>query len=244
MLSEQLEIALGNAVTLARKERHELITVEHLLYSLLNDRETRRTIVSCGGDIEALKKSLAHYLNNEVPLIPEDEEPLPGLGFQRVLQRAIMHVQSSGNKKVKGNNILVAVFSEKESYAVYFLSQQEITRYDVVNYIAHGITKIPEGKIPGGDRLPAPDEDETYDHDHDHDQPEYDAESPLQAYTLNLNQLAVDGKIDPLIGRQKELERTLQILCRRRKNNPLFVGEAGVGKTAIAEGPGAKNSRT
>ncbi|WP_424946598.1 ATP-dependent Clp protease ATP-binding subunit ClpA [Candidatus Spongiihabitans sp.] len=236
MLSEQLEIALGNAVTLARKERHELITVEHLLYSLLNDRETRRTIVSCGGDIEALKKSLAHYLNNEVPLIPEDEEPLPGLGFQRVLQRAIMHVQSSGNKKVKGNNILVAVFSEKESYAVYFLSQQEITRYDVVNYIAHGITKIPEGKIPGGDRLPAPDEDETYDHDHDHDQPEYDAESPLQAYTLNLNQLAVDGKIDPLIGRQKELERTLQILCRRRKNNPLFVGEAGVGKTAIAEG--------
>ena len=236
MLSEQLEIALGNAVTLARKERHELITVEHLLYSLLNDRETRRTIVSCGGDIEALKKSLAHYLNNEVPLIPEDEEPLPGLGFQRVLQRAIMHVQSSGNKKVKGNNILVAVFSEKESYAVYFLSQQEITRYDVVNYIAHGITKIPEGKIPGGDRLPAPDEDETYDHDHDHDQPEYDAEGPLQAYTLNLNQLAVDGKIDPLIGRQKELERTLQILCRRRKNNPLFVGEAGVGKTAIAEG--------
>ncbi len=229
MLSEQLEIALGNAVTLARKEHHEIITVEHLLYSLLNDKETRKTIVSCGGNVEALKKSLTQYLNNEVPLIPEDAEPQPGLGFQRVLQRAIMHVQSSGNKEVKGNNILVAVFSETESYAVYFLSQQEITRYDVVNYIAHGITKIPEGG-----RLPAPDEDKTYDHDHDGQ--EHDAEGPLETYTLNLNQLALDGKIDPLIGRQKELERTLQILCRRRKNNPLFVGEAGVGKTAIAEG--------
>ena len=229
MLSEQLEIALGNAVTLARKERHEIITVEHLLYSLLNDKETRRTIVSCGGNIEVLKKSLAQYLNKEVSLIPEDAEPQPGLGFQRVLQRAIMHVQSSGNKEVKGNNILVAVFSETESYAVYFLSQQEITRYDVVNYIAHGITKIPEEG-----RLPAPDEDEAYDHDHDGQ--EHDAEGALEAYTLNLNQLAIDGKIDPLIGRQKELERTLQILCRRRKNNPLFVGEAGVGKTAIAEG--------
>ncbi|WP_423910643.1 ATP-dependent Clp protease ATP-binding subunit ClpA [Candidatus Spongiihabitans sp.] len=229
MLSEQLEIALGNAVTLARKERHEIITVEHLLYSLLNDKETRRTIVSCGGNIEVLKKSLAQYLNNEVSLIPEDAEPQPGLGFQRVLQRAIMHVQSSGNKEVKGNNILVAVFSETESYAVYFLSQQEITRYDVVNYIAHGITKISEEG-----RLPAPDEDEAYDHDHDGQ--EHDAEGALEAYTLNLNQLAIDGKIDPLIGRQKELERTLQILCRRRKNNPLFVGEAGVGKTAIAEG--------
>jgi ATP-dependent Clp protease ATP-binding subunit ClpA len=162
-------------------------------------------------------------------LIGEEGEPQPGLGFQRVLQRAIMHVQSSGNKEVKGNNVLVAVFSEKESHAVYFLSQQEITRYDVVNYISHGITKISEG-----DRLPAPDEDDEYEQDVEN--PEGDSEGPLEAYTLNLNQLALDGKIDPLIGRQKELERTVQILCRRRKNNPLFVGEAGVGKTAIAEG--------
>jgi ATP-dependent Clp protease ATP-binding subunit ClpA len=229
VLSEQLEIALGNAVTLARKERHEIITVEHLLYSLLDDKETRRTLISCGGNIEQLKKSLAKYLQSEIPLIGEEGEPQPGLGFQRVLQRAIMHVQSSGNKEVKGNNVLVAVFSEKESHAVYFLSQQEITRYDVVNYISHGITKISEG-----DRLPAPDEDDEY--EQDAESPEGESEGPLEAYTLNLNQLALNGKIDPLIGRQKELERTVQILCRRRKNNPLFVGEAGVGKTAIAEG--------
>lgn len=232
MLSEQLEIALGNAITLARKEHHQIITVEHLLYSLLNDKETRSTLVSCGGNIEALEKSLTHYLSNEMPLISEDAEPQPGLGFQRVLQRAILHVQSVGSKEVKGNNILVAVFSETESHAVYFLSQQEITRYDVVNYIAHDIAKISQG-----DRLPAPDGDEAYEYEHDnHDDKEHDAAGTLAAYTLNLNQLALDGKIDPLIGRQHELDRTLQILCRRRKNNPLFVGEAGVGKTAIAEG--------
>ena len=226
MLSEQLEIVLGNAVSMARKERHEIITVEHLLYSLLDDQETRSTLVSCGGDIVKLKSSLAEFLETEVPLLQEDGEPQPGLGFQRVLQRAIMHVQSSGNKEVKGNNVLVAVFSEKESFAVYFLSQQEISRFDIVNYISHGIAKISDGG-----RLPAP-EDENFDTDASDDA----GEGPLEAYTVNLNQQAVDGKIDPLIGRQKELDRTLQILCRRRKNNPLFVGEAGVGKTAIAEG--------
>ena len=161
-------------------------------------------------------------------MIPDDEEPQPGLGFQRVLQRAIMHVQNSNQKpkdtEVKGNNVLVAVFGEKESHAVYFLSQQEITRYDVVNYISHGITKVPEG-----DRLPTHDEEEAYEQGHN-------IEGTLDAYTSNLNQLAVEGKIDPLVGRQKEMERTIQILCRRRKNNPLFVGEAGVGKTAMAEG--------
>jgi len=226
MLSEQLEIALGNAVSLARKERHEIITVEHLLYSLLDDVETRKTILSCGGDIAKLKKSLEEFLETEVPLINEEGEPQPGLGFQRVLQRAIMHVQSSGNKEVKGNNVLVAVFSEKESFAVYFLSQQEISRFDVVNFISHGITKVPDG-----DRLPAPEE-----HPGEGEEGEGESEGPLEAYTVNLNQQARDGKIDPLIGRELELERTVQILCRRRKNNPLFVGEAGVGKTAIAEG--------
>ncbi len=226
MLSEQLEIVLGNAVSLARKERHEIITVEHLLYSLLDDKETRTTLISCGGDIRKLKSSLAEFLETRVPHLPEDSEPQPGLGFQRVLRRAIMHVQSSGNKEVKGNNVLVAVFSEKESFAVYFLSQQEITRYDIVNFISHGIAKVPDG-----DRLPAPEVEEF-----DEAAGQADSEGPLQAYTVNLNEQALDGKIDPLIGRQKELERTLQILCRRRKNNPLFVGEAGVGKTAIAEG--------
>ncbi len=227
MLSEQLEIALGHAVSLARKERHEVITVEHLLLTLLDDRETRHTLISCGGNIEQLRKSLAGYLKTEVSVVSEDSEPLPGTGFQRVLQRAIMHVQSSGNKEVKGNNVLVAVFGEKESFAVYFLSQQEITRYDVVNFISHGVTKISETG-----RLPSPEQSDEY----SVEEPEDESEGPLEAYTVNFNKLAMDGKIDPLIGRQKELDRTVQILCRRRKNNPLFVGEAGVGKTAIAEG--------
>ena len=232
MLSEELEITLGNAVTLARKERHEIITVEHLLFALLDDRETHRAILSCGGDVNALKKRLAHYLQNEIPLLVEgsEHEPQPGLGFQRVLQRAIMHVQSAGKKEVRGANVLVAVFSEQESHAVYFLSQQEISRFDVVNYIAHGITKIP-GKT-GGDRLPAPGDD-----DGDYDGASGTAaDGPLENFTVNLNQLAEDGKIDPLIGRSAELRRCVQILCRRRKNNPLFVGDAGVGKTALAEG--------
>ncbi len=232
MFSEQLEVALGKAVTLARKEHHEIITVEHLLYSLLDDKETRQTIISCGGNAEVLAKSLVEYLSNEIPLIPEDAEPQPGIGFQRVLQRAIIHVQNSSqsakNAEVKGNNVLVAVFSEKESHAVYFLGQQEITRYDVVNYISHGVTKF-SGNVPSRvDHLSTSDEDDVYNQEQD--------AGPLEAYTLNLNKLAIDGKIDPLIGRQKELARTVQILCRRRKNNPLFVGEAGVGKTAMAEG--------
>ena len=229
MLSEELEVTLGQAVNYARHHRHEIITVEHLLFALLEDSETSKTIRLCGGDIEALKKSLEQYLENEVPMLDDEseDEPQPGLGFQRVLQRAIMHVQSSGKKVVKGSNVLVAVFSERESFAVYFLSQQDISRYDVVNYISHGITKIPEG-----DRLPAPEEEQDFDDEEEMEQ----SGSALQNYTIDLNELARDGKIDPLIGRQKELERTVQILCRRRKNNPLFVGEAGVGKTALAEG--------
>ncbi len=226
MLSEQLEIALGNAVTLARKERHEFITVEHLLYSLLDDKETRTTLISCGGDINRLRSSLREYLEHEVPLLQKTGEPQPGMGFQRVLQRAVMHVQRSGNKEVRGNNVLVAVFGEKDSFAVYFLNQQEITRFDVINYISHGIAKV-----PAEDRLPAPDGQ-----DLEHDGQADESDGPLEQYTINLNQQAEEGKIDPLIGRQAELDRTIQILCRRRKNNPLYVGEAGVGKTAIAEG--------
>lgn len=236
MLSEELEVTLGDAVTLARKERHEIITVEHLLFALLDDRETRRAIISCGGDINTLKKLLANYLQNEVPLLVEgsEHEPQPGLGFQRVLQRAIMHVQSLGEKEVRGANVLVAVFSEKESHAVYFLSQQEISRFDVVNYISHGITKI-----PGGGRLPAPGDEFDGGRAGERETPG----GPLESYTVNLNQLAQEGRIDPLIGRAAELRRTEQILCRRRKNNPLFVGEAGVGKTALAEGLARKIAR-
>ena len=185
MLSEQLEIALGHAVSLARKERHEVITVEHLLLTLLDDRETRHTLISCGGNIEQLRKSLTGYLKTEVSVVPEDSEPLPGTGFQRVLQRAIMHVQSSGNKEVKGNNVLVAVFGEKESFAVYFLSQQEITRYDVVNFISHGVTKISETG-----RLPSPEQSDEY----SVEEPEDESEGPLEAYTVNFNKLAMDGE--------------------------------------------------
>lgn len=229
MLSEELEVTLSSAVNYARSNRHEIITVEHLLYALLDDKETSRTIRLCGGDIAVLKQSLEQYLQNEVPLLGEDSDgdPQPGLGFQRVLQRAIMHVQSSGKKVVKGSNVLVAVFSERESFAVYFLSQQEISRYDVVNYISHGITKVPEG-----DRLPAPEQEQEYEEEGEFEQ----SGGALDNYTINLNQQAEEGRIDPLIGREKELQRTIQILCRRRKNNPLFVGEAGVGKTALAEG--------
>ena len=228
MLSEELEVTLGNAVTLARKQRHEIITVEHLLFALLDDRETHNAITSCGGDVNTLKKLLANYLQNEIPLLVEgsEHEPQPGLGFQRVLQRAIMHVQRAGKKEVRSANVLVAVFSEKESHAVYFLSRQEISRFDVVNYISHGISKV-----PGGDRLPAPGDEQ----DGVNDEQEA-ATGPLESFTINLNQLATEGKIDPLIGRVAELRRIVQILCRRRKNNPLLVGDAGVGKTALAEG--------
>ncbi len=228
MLSEGLEKALGKAVYYARTHRHEIVTVEHLLYALLHDKESNKAIRLCGGDIAILKVELENYLHTQIPLLDEDSkvDPEPGLGFQRVLQRAILHVQSSGNKEVSGPNVLVAVFSERESYAVYFLSQQDISRFDIVNYISHGIAKVSEGEhLPG----PEPEQDDTGEED---DQ----SSGALESFTINLNRLAEQERIDPLVGRSKEIERTIQILCRRRKNNPLYVGEAGVGKTALAEG--------
>lgn len=230
MLSDELEEVLEQAVALARKARHEFITVEHLLFALLGDREACRVLHCCGGDIQALKKALAEYLEKEIPPSPKDEDgepPQPGLGFQRVLQRAVLHAQGSGKKEVKSAVVLVAVFSEKESHAVYCLHQQEISRLDVVNFIAHGIAKVPHRD------LLAVLNDEAEAEDKEEGQREGGA---LQYYTVNLNQLAEEGKIDPLIGRAAELQRSVQILCRRRKNNPLFVGDAGVGKTALAEG--------
>ena len=221
MLSEELEVVLGNALILARKQRHEIITIEHLLFALLDDIETRGAIISCGGDIAVLKARLADFLQNEVPLLVEgsEHEPQPGVGFQRVLQRAIMNVQSAGKREVNGANVLVAVFEEKHSHAVYFLRLQAIDRFDVVNYLSHGISKSP------AERLPTTSDDE-----------ETEREGALEQFTVNLNQLASCGRIDPLIGRAAEVQRMIQILCRRRKNNPLLVGDAGVGKTALAEG--------
>ena len=228
MLSDELENMLGKAVNLARKERHEIITVEHLLFALLGDLDIRKTIASCGGNPAALKKKLTRYLQNEVPLLGADSEnePQPGLGFQRVLQRAVMHAHGAGKKEVNSVNVLVALFSEKESHATYFLKQQRVRKLDVVNYLSHGRAKNNAGEAAAGATK----------------QRDADARA-LRAFTVNLNQQAEQGKIDPLIGRAAELQRCVQILMRRRKNNPLFVGEAGVGKTALAEGLARKIAR-
>jgi len=227
MLSQDLEFSLNAAIQRARDARHEYVTVEHLLVALLDNPAAARVLVACGGDIDELRRNMDEFLTENVPSLPPESEvdTQPTLGFQRVIQRAILHVQSSGKKEVDGANVLVAIFSEKDSHAVYFLRKQDITRFDVVNYISHGISKVPDTDGMG---LPAPGETE--------DDEEGAGPGPLEAFAVNLNEQARAGRIDPLIGRAEELERTVQILCRRRKNNPLFVGEAGVGKTAIAEG--------
>jgi ATP-dependent Clp protease ATP-binding subunit ClpA len=226
MIAQELEVSLHMAFVEARQKRHEFITVEHLLLALLDNPTAAEVLRACGANIDELRKNLTQHIAEQTPRIAADREvdTQPTLGFQRVIQRAILHVQSSGKKEVTGANVLVAIFGEKDSHAVYFLQQQGIARLDVVNYISHGITKTPQAHQGKSD-------------------PEADQEgqaessnSPLDNYTQNLNALALAGKIDPLIGRDKELERVVQTLCRRRKNNPLLVGEAGVGKTAIAEG--------
>lgn len=226
MLSQELEFSLNLAFQEAREKRHEFITVEHLLMALLDNPTAARVLRACGGNIEELRRNLAAFLLENVPtLAPGNQtETQPTLGFQRVIQRAVLHVQGVGKKEVTGANVLVAMFSEKDSHAVYFLQRQNVSRFDIVNYIAHGISKIP-GETPEG---PASEDQEEA-------QPAAER-SPLDLFTINLNEMARQGRIDPLIGRDNELRRAIQILCRRRKNNPLFVGEAGVGKTAIAEG--------
>jgi len=230
MIAQELEVSLHMAFVEARQQRHEFITVEHLLLALLDNPSAAEVLRACAANSDELRTSLTGFIKENTPVVPGSEEidTQPTLGFQRVIQRAIMHVQSTtnGKKEVTGANVLVAIFGEKDSHAVYYLHQQGITRLDVVNYISHGITKTPQPK----------------------DQPKEEAgeaegeggaqsqQSALEQYTQNLNLSAKDGKIDPLIGREDEVERVVQILCRRRKNNPLLVGEAGVGKTAIAEG--------
>jgi ATP-dependent Clp protease ATP-binding subunit ClpA len=228
MLSKELEFTLNLAFKEAREQRHEFMTVEHLLLALLDNASATEVLRACGTDIEKLKRELVSFLDETTPLLPVNDlrETQPTLAFQRVLQRAVFHVQSSGKKEVTGANVLVAIFSEQESQAVYFLNKQNITRLDVVNFISHGISKVHgEESAPGS--ASSGDEDGAG---------EAPGKRPLENFATNLNQLARQGKIDPLIGRRAEIERTIQILCRRRKNNPLFVGEAGVGKTAIAEG--------
>jgi len=226
VLSSELEFCLNEAFRRAREQRHEYMTVEHLLLAILDTPVVGEILRSCGGDIASLKADLEKFIGETTPRLGEDDdrEVQPTLGFQRVLQRAVFHVQSSGKKEVGVANVLVAIFSEKQSHAAYLLSSQEVTRLDVVNYVSHGLSRGAEPREQSRE-----------------EQPEADKEgeaggSALEKYCTNLNQLATEGRIDPLIGRQLEVERTIEILCRRRKNNPLYVGEAGVGKTAIAEG--------
>src|SRR6187401_1406414 len=225
MIAQELEVSLHMAFMEARQKRHVFITVEHLLLALLDNPSASEVIKACAAEIDDLRKLLSEFVTEHTPILATEEaDTQPTLGFQRVIQRAILHVQSSGKKEVTGANVLVAIYGEKDSHAVYFLHQQGVSRLDVVNFISHGITKAPQAP---GSREEGESEAE---------QPEAQSGGALESFTQNLNQLAIDGKIDPLIGRESELERVVQILCRRRKNNPLLVGEAGVGKTAIAEG--------
>ncbi|MDQ3057356.1 MAG: AAA family ATPase, partial [Pseudomonadota bacterium] len=230
MFSKDLEQTIGQCYKRAREARHEYMTVEHLLLSLLDNPSAEGVLKACNADFHRLRSELAQAIETSVAKLPDDDgrDTQPTLGFQRVLQRAVYHVQSSGKKEVTGANVLVAIYGEKDSHAVYYLNQQDVTRLDVVNYMSHGIAKI------GEDDASQQQSDDASKSGGDGDgEPKGDA---LEEFASNLNQLARDGKIDPLVGRADEVERTIQILCRRRKNNPLYVGEAGVGKTALAEG--------
>lgn len=229
MLNKDLERTLNEAFIFARENKHEFMTVEHLLLALLDNPAAKEALKACGADIETIRSELIQFVKETTPLIMDEEEGVeretqPTLGFQRVLQRAVFHVQSSGKEEVTGANVLVAIFSEQESQAVYILKKADVTRLDVVNFISHGITRN-EDENSGSDSEEGEERGEADDN-----------QSLLSKYSSNLNELAKEGKIDPLIGRDHEVERTIQVLCRRRKNNPLLVGEAGVGKTAIAEG--------
>jgi ATP-dependent Clp protease ATP-binding subunit ClpA len=228
MIAQELEVSLHMAFMEARQKRHEFITVEHLLFAMLDNPSAAEVLRACAANIDDLRKKLADFIERHTPRVPgeADVDTQPTLGFQRVIQRAILHVQSSGKKEVTGANVLVAIFGEKDSHALHFLTQQGLTRLDVVNFISHGIAKTPQEATPSGREDPSNEQQES----------EEKTASPLDSFTSNLNVQAQAGKIDPLIGREQELERVIQTLCRRRKNNPLLVGEAGVGKTAIAEG--------
>ena len=226
MLDNELEQTLNNLFAEAREQRHEFMTVEHLLFALLNNNSAASVLKACGANLNVLHNNLIKFIQENSVIVSDIDErdTQPTIGFQRVLQRAVFNVQSSGKQEVNGSNVLVAIFGERESHAVYFLNQQNITKLDITNYISHGIANINEENETDFDGT----EDESFQ--------EKSEENLLNSYAVNLNEKAIAGKIDPLIGRQTEIQRTVQVLCRRRKNNPLYVGEAGVGKTAIAEG--------
>ena len=236
--SRNLKQTLDRALASARDRRHEYATLEHLLLSLIEDADASAVLRACSVDLELLGKNLREYLDRELDNLVNDEaeECKPTAGFQRVVQRAIISVQSSGREDVSGANVLVALFAERESHAVYFLQEQDMTRYDAVNYISHGIAKRPglsdQTRTPRG----VEDDAERGEGRDGRDGESRKKEGALEAYCVNLNKKARDGRIDPLIGREPEVLRTIQVLCRRQKNNPLLVGEPGVGKTAIAEG--------
>jgi ATP-dependent Clp protease ATP-binding subunit ClpA len=230
--SRSLEQSLQRALAIANERHHEYATLEHLLLALIDDQDASAVMRACNVDLDKLRRSLVAYLESELENLITNgaEDSKPTAGFQRVVQRAVIHIQSSGREEVTGANVLVAIFAERESHAAYFLQEQDMTRYDAINYISHGIAKRP-GLTESRPVRGVEEEADTK----SGDEPKKKGDA-LEAYCVNLNKKAKDGKIDPLIGRDAEISRTIQVLCRRQKNNPLFVGEAGVGKTAIAEG--------
>ena len=236
--SRSLEKALHRALSLAAQRRQELATLEHLLLSLTDDEDAMAVMKACSVDVEELKDNLEDYIDNELSNLVTDSvgEAKPTASFQRVIQRAVIHVQSSGREEVTGANVLVAIFAERESHAAYFLQEQDMTRYDAVNFISHGIAKKPGASTSRAVRGTDEEREHVGDEPQSHSKEGKQKESAIDTYCTNLNKKAENGKIDPLIGRMAEVNRTIQILCRRNKNNPLYVGEPGVGKTAIAEG--------
>jgi ATP-dependent Clp protease ATP-binding subunit ClpA len=230
MLNKELELSLNQAFLEARQKRHEFITVEHILLMLTENDSAAAVLRACGADINRLRADLERFVDENTPILMEgdDRDTQPTLGFQRVLQRALFHVQSSGQGEVTAANVLVAIFSEQDSHAVYLLHAQNIHRLDVTNYLSHGITRFDDA--PQDESLSTPEAEPFA------EEAAPAEEKPLDSYAVNLNRMAEEGLIDPLVGREEEVERLIQTLCRRRKNNPLLVGEAGVGKTAIAEG--------
>ncbi|MBZ0162391.1 MAG: ATP-dependent Clp protease ATP-binding subunit ClpA [Notoacmeibacter sp.] len=236
--SQSLERALHQALTLANERHHEYATLEHLLLALVDDQDAAAVMRACNVDLDELRRTITHYLDTELDNLVTgyDEDSKPTAGFQRVIQRAVIHVQSSGREEVSGANVLVAIFAERESHAAYFLQEQQMTRYDAVNYISHGIAKRPGAAQSRPPRGAQEDEPGPQHGEHEESSPKKKQQDALTAYCVNLNEKARAGKIDPLIGRESEINRTIQVLCRRSKNNPLYVGDPGVGKTAIAEG--------
>ena len=239
MLSRELQVTLQLAVTEAVNRRHEYVCLEHLLYAMLHDVTTSNILQNSGADLEELKKKLARYLDEQVERMPKGETVMPryAIGVQRALQRAALHVQSSGRNEINGGNVLVAMFHETESPAYFFLQEQNVSRFDVINFISHGVSKIAEQKEDAGGTEEAEGEHEAEGGGGEEDgDRKVSPSKALKTYAINLTERAAQGKIDPLVGREKELERAIHVLLRRRKNNPIFVGEAGVGKTALAEG--------